>query len=192
MIGHPVTVQGEWERVRAGDPAAFGALFDRHAPAICRYCFHRIGDWHEAEDLTSVTFLEAYRRRDADVPADRVRAWLFGIATNVVRNRRRSLQRYRRALARLPREPFGEDASELVAARIDAARAWRPLLELVRELPVVEQEVLALCAWGDLTYEETAAALGVPVGTVRSRLARARARLRDQAAPALEEVTTCD
>jgi RNA polymerase sigma factor (sigma-70 family) len=184
-----------WARARAGAPEAFGALFDLHAPAICRYCFHRLGDWEEAEDLTSVVFLEAYRLRDAAVPAESLRAWLFGIAKNVVRNRQRSLRRHRRALARLPRDAFADDISETAVARADAALVWQPLLARVRRLPLVEQEVLALCAWGDLSYEEAAHALSIPVGTVRSRLARARSRLRGETAAAAalaQEVTSCE
>src|SRR5207237_8093784 len=89
-----------WLRVRGGDAAAFGVLFERHGKAIYNYCFRRLGDWAAAEDLVSVVFLEAWRRRDHDLPPGKVLPWLYGIATNVVRNRRRSLLRYGAALRR--------------------------------------------------------------------------------------------
>jgi DNA-directed RNA polymerase specialized sigma24 family protein len=75
-----------WARSRLGDTDAFGLLFERHARAIYNYCFRRTGDWAVAEDLLSVVFLEAWRRRNKDLPEGKVLPWLFGIATNVVRN----------------------------------------------------------------------------------------------------------
>ncbi len=77
-----------WLRSRDGDADAFGLLFERHATAIYNFCFRRIGDWAAAEDLLSIVFLEAWRRRDKELPPDKVLPWLYGIATNVVRNRR--------------------------------------------------------------------------------------------------------
>jgi Sigma-70 region 2 len=88
-----------WWSARNGDAEAFATLFERHAKAIYNYCFRRIGDWSAAEDLLSVVFLEAWRRRDKELPPGKVLPWLYGIATNVVRNRRRSERRYRMALA---------------------------------------------------------------------------------------------
>src|SRR5262249_32477641 len=107
---------------------------------------------------------------------------LFGIATNVLRNQRRSLKRGREAFARLPlaaaEEPdFAEDA----AMRLDDQAAMRTLLGLFSRLPRREQDVIALCDWSALPYEDAAVALGIPIGTVRSRLARGRRRLRELA-----------
>jgi DNA-directed RNA polymerase specialized sigma24 family protein len=76
---------------RAGDADAFGLLFDRHAKAIYNYCFRRIGSRATAQDLLSMVFLEAWRRRDKELPPDKVLPWLYGIATNVVRHQRRSV-----------------------------------------------------------------------------------------------------
>lgn len=168
-----------WADVRTGDPGAFGTLFERHAAAIYNYCFRRVGSWAVAEDLTSVTFLEAWRRRDVDLADGMVLPWLYGIATNVVRNASRSGRRYARALARLgPPQPT-PDFSEAADARLDDEAAVLGLLSLVGRLRREEQDVLALCGWSGLTYEEAAVALSVPVGTVRSRLSRARAHLRE-------------
>lgn len=166
-----------WARSREGDPEAFAVLFDRHARAIYNYCFRRLGDWSAAEDALSIVFLEAWRRRDQELPPDKVLAWLYGVATNVVRNRRRAERRFQAALRRMPaapsQPPFDEDAD----ARLDDARNMRDALALLARLPKHEQDVLVLCAWSGLSYEDASVALGVPVGTVRSRLSRARRRL---------------
>lgn len=166
-----------WARSRAGDADAFGCLFERHAQAIYNYCFRRVGAWTAAEDALSLVFLEAWRRRDAEVEPDKVLAWLYGIATNVVRNQRRSQRRFAAALRRL-RVPFAEpDFAEQAEQRVDDERQMQQVLAALPQLPRHEQDVLALCVWMGLSYEDAAAALGVPVGTIRSRLSRARARL---------------
>jgi len=168
-----------WVRSRGGDTDAFGVLFDRHARTIYNYCFRRVGDWAVAEDLLSIVFLEAWRRRNLEIPADKVLPWLLGVATNVVRNRRRAERRYAAALRRLPPqgvEPdYGDDANE----RLDDQRLMQRALELISQLPRRERDVFALCGWCELSYEDAALALGIPVGTVRSRLSRARARMRE-------------
>jgi RNA polymerase sigma factor (sigma-70 family) len=170
-----------WTRSSAGDADAFGLLFERHARVIYNYCFRRIGDWAAAEDLLSIVFLEAWRRRQKELPADKVLPWLLGIATNVVRNRRRSERRFKEALRRVP-EPEAEQAfSDVVDARVDDESQMQRVLALFAALPRREQDVFALCAWSDVSYEDAALALGIPVGTVRSRLSRSRQRLRELA-----------
>jgi len=171
-----------WLRARGGDAEAFAGLFERHSRAIYNFCFRRTADWSVAEDLMSIVFLEAWRRRAKDLPSGMVRAWLYGIATFVVRNRRRTERRYRRALARLPRETTTPDFAGDVEARLTDESRMAVLLEQLQTLPTREQDVLALCVWSGLSYEEAATGLGIPVGTVRSRLARARGRLRELAA----------
>jgi RNA polymerase sigma factor (sigma-70 family) len=165
--------------VRQGDADALAALFRRHANVIYNYCFRRLGDWGAAEDVVSIVFLEAWRRRDADVRPGKVLPWLYGIATNVVRNRRRSERRYAAALRRLPPDGPAPDPADDVVARADDERRMKRLLGRVSELPQGEQDVLALCVWSELSYEDAASALGLPIGTVRSRLSRARSRLRE-------------
>lgn len=168
-----------WQRAVAGEPRAFGELFERHSQAIYLFNFRRTADWSLAEDLTSVVFLEAWRRRsDVQLVHESALPWLFGIATNVLRNARRSLRRHRGALGRIPleREPdFADETSE----RLDDQRRMREILAAFATLPKREQEVVALCRWSGLSYEEAAVALEIPVGTVRSRLARARRRLQE-------------
>ena len=168
-----------WSRSRTGDADAFGLLFERHAHAIYNYCFRRTGDWSLAEDLVSLVFLEAWRRRDKELPPGKVLPWLYGIATNVLRNRRRSDRRFAAALRRVPRrqpEPgFAGDAD----ARIDDERQMKRILGVISQLPWHEQNTFVLCAWVGLSYEEVSIALDIPIGTVRSRLSRARQRLRE-------------
>lgn len=168
-----------WSRSRAGDADAFGLLFERYARTIYNYCFRRVGDWAAAEDLLSVVFLEAWRRRNKELPADKVLPWLFGIATNVVRNRRRAERRHAAALSRVPLSPAMAPFEDLSDERLDDERRMHQALGLLTQLPRHEQEVFALCAWMELSCEDAALALGTPVGTVRSRLSRARRRLRE-------------
>jgi RNA polymerase sigma-70 factor (ECF subfamily) len=172
-----------WRQAREGDGTAFGVLFERHAGRIYNYCFRRTGDWAAAEDLTSVTFLLAWRSRGrAPLQAESALPLLYGIATNALRNHRRSLKRRRDAFARLPLERAEEvDFAEEGAIRLDDEVAMRQLLSLFARLPRRQQDVVALCDWSGLSYEDAAVALDIPIGTVRSRLARGRRRLRELA-----------
>ena len=172
-----------WEMARSGDGGAFGVLFERHGRRIYNYCFRRTADWALAEDLTSATFFLAWRAHGSTtLEAESALPWLYGIATNVLRNQRRSSRRRRDALARLTNERLQEpDFAEEALMRIDDEREMRRLLELLSELPRREQDVIALCDWSGLSYDDAAQALRVPIGTVRSRLARGRRRLRELA-----------
>ena len=179
-----------WRNARDGESTAFGVLFDRHAGRIYNYCFRRTGDWALAEDLTSATFLLAWRSRHREVlRAESALPLLFGVATNVLRNQRRSLKRSREAFARLPLGRSDEpDFADEAAIRLDDRAAIRRLQTVFARLPRREQDVIALCDWSGLSYEDMADALGIPIGTVRSRLARGRRRLRELAAPGGPEV----
>jgi len=167
-----------WARAEAGDGTAFGALFQRHRRSVYGYAFRQTADWSAAEEVTAVVFLEAWRRRgEVRFAGETARPWLLGVARNVLRNRWRSRRRHRDALARLGPPPAAPAHDEAVAQRVDDERRMRTVLALVRRLPADQRDALALVVWSGCSYEEAAAALGVPVGTVRSRLARARARL---------------
>jgi RNA polymerase sigma factor (sigma-70 family) len=165
--------RGESESLR------FSALFDEHADAIYNYCCRRTANRADAEDLLSAVFLQAWKRR-ARMPANEELPWLYGIATNVIRNHRRSQRRFANLVARISREPTRE--AQDVESRDEDGLAER-LVEAVGRLRGAEQDVFVLCAWQGLSYEDTAKALGIPVGTVRSRLSRARQRLRELTAP---------
>lgn len=165
------------------DSDDLGRLFDSYARLVYNYCFRRTGDWALAEDLTSAVFLEAWRRRgEVELSEPNARAWLLGVATNLLRNQRRSLRRHAAALGRLSLPPVEADFSDDLAARLDAEGRMREVLDLLGQMPRKHREVWALCVWSGLSYEEAAVALRVPVGTVRSRLARARARVAELAA----------
>ncbi|MDG4794745.1 RNA polymerase sigma factor [Micromonospora sp. WMMD1082] len=168
-------------RIRAGDPEAFRELFDEHARSVYNHAFRLTGNWSVAEDVVSLTFLEAWRLRDrVDGGSERgsLRPWLLGIATNVARNVRRAARRHDDALARLPRaDAVAPDFAEEATGRIDNRRRLAVVRAALAALRGPEREVLALCVWAGLDYAEAAEALGVPVGTVRSRLSRARRKL---------------
>jgi RNA polymerase sigma-70 factor (ECF subfamily) len=165
-------------RARAGDADAFGALFDACAKSVYNHAFRLTGDWSAAEDVMAQTFLEAWRSR-ARIAAEggSLRPWLLGIATNLARGHRRASKRQAAALLRLGAPPEVPDFSDDVTGRLDDANRIAALHRSLSRLRPDEFEVLTLCVWSDLSYAEAAEALGIPVGTVRSRLSRARARL---------------
>ena len=168
-----------WRLASGGDGAAFGQLFDRHATAVYNHLFRRTANWSEAEDLTSAVFLLAWRKR-SKVVLDRESAlpWLLGIASHTARNAARASRRYRAALARLnPDDQFSADHADAVAAAVDSERLMAELRQAVGRLPRHEREVIELCAWSGLDVKGAAVALGIPAGTVKSRLHRARRRL---------------
>ena len=168
------------DRLHQDDPGALAALFDRYGDRIYNHCFRRLADWGDAEDATSSVFLEVWRhRRRVQLHDGSVLPWLYGVATNVCRNAGRSRRRYLRAVTSLPAPASEPDHSERVTDRLGSEARMRAVLAQVEALPRHEREVLGLVAWAGLSYEQAAAALDVPVGTVRSRLSRARARLAD-------------
>jgi RNA polymerase sigma factor (sigma-70 family) len=192
MLSGCAASDGElWRLTVSGDSEAFGELYRRHGKRIYNYLFRRLGSWSEAEDLLASVFLEAYRRRnEAVIEEERIVGWLFGIATNLARNQQRSVWRARRLLGQLVSLPSMARPDPDAAARAEAREQVRALLERVRRLPKGQQDVIALCLWSGLTYEEAAVALSVPVGTVRSRLARARAALAELEQPSRHGVST--
>jgi len=170
-------------RIRAGDPDAFAELFDGCARPVYNHAFRLTADWSAAEDVMSTTFMEAWRRR-ASVEAEggSLRPWLLGIATNVARSQYRSNRRYRNAAsaaaAANAAQEYVEDHAEETAGRVDDRRRISATLTALSALKLPEREVLTLCLCEGMEYAEAARALGIPVGTVRSRLSRARAKLR--------------
>ena len=160
------------------EPEHFTVLFRRHAPYIQRYVVRRLGP-DAADDIVAETFLLAFRQRDSyeQTRAD-ARPWLYGIATNLIGRHRRAEIRLYRALARTGADPVMEPFTDRVDDRVSASAASRRLAAALARLPEKLRDTLLLVAWGDLSYEEVAAALGVPVGTVRSRVSRARSKLR--------------
>lgn len=157
-------------------PSRFAELFDRHWPRIHRYCVGRTGD--AGEDIAAEVFRVAFADRARfDTEQSDASPWLYGIATNLIRRHFRSHARGERALARLDRERGGDPTDETLD-RIEASRLGPELAIALGSMDAADRDALLLHAWADLTYAQIADATGVPVGTVRSRIHRARSRMR--------------
>jgi RNA polymerase sigma factor (sigma-70 family) len=163
------------------DPAAFAAIFDRHAASLHRFLARRV-EPADADRLLGEVFRIAFERRGSFDPAHRsARPWLYGIATNLIARHRGSEARRLRAMASLASRRIDGDrdvVGDRAAETVDAEESWSMLVDAIDELPEAERHTLLLDAWEQLSYQDIAAALDVPVGTVRSRLNRARRRLR--------------
>ena len=162
----------------------FPALFDEHYDAIARYLLRRLIDRSMAEDLAQLTFIEAYDRRATFDPARGTpRSWLFGIATHLlarhIRSQHRQLRAYGRAASR---ELSPRDGTDDVCSRVDADVSSGALASALATLSQGDLAVLTLHCWAELPHDEIGCALGIPTGTVKSRLNRARRRLREQLA----------
>jgi len=161
------------------DPRAFAELFDRHYDLIAGWLRRRVGP-ALADELAAETFLQAFdaRARYDTARAD-ARPWLFGIAANLLRRHRRAEERRLRAYARAASRPSDDADLAAIDARLDAGAAAGRLATALASLGPGERDVLLLHAWAELTYQQIADALGIPVGTVRSRLHRARGVVRE-------------
>lgn len=162
----------------AREPAVFATLYDRHARSVFRYAAQRLGD-HAADDVMSETFLVAFEKRASyDVTVVDARPWLLGIATRLIRKHVRLEAVAWKGMSADLAAQIAPDLVDLAGARIDAQRLTPRLAKALRRLPEIDRDTLLLYAWGDLDYASIAAAMHVPVGTVRSRLNRARRLLR--------------
>lgn len=159
-------------------PELFAALFDRHNRPIHRYVARRLGT-QAADDIVGETFLIAFGRRETyDTTYTNALPWLYAIATSLISRHHRDEKRYLRALQRTGVDPLPEPFADQVTSRVAAQEHERDLAGALAALSQKDRDVLLLVAWGDLSYEETAQALSVPIGTVRSRLHRARRQVR--------------
>ncbi|MFE5977327.1 sigma-70 family RNA polymerase sigma factor [Streptomyces sp. NPDC056460] len=167
------------DRFRAGDPSALGEAYDEHARVLYHYAFRVCGDRAAAEDVVSAAFLEAWRcRGKVHAEGGSLRPWLLGIATNIMRGSAREARRRDAALARMPDRGVLPDFADDVLARMTDGEQIRAARAALGKLRRREREVFTLVVWAGLDYAAAGEALGVPVGTVRSRLSRARERLR--------------
>jgi RNA polymerase sigma factor (sigma-70 family) len=161
-------------------PADFESAFQQHFPPIYLFISRRVGT-ALAEDLAAETFATAYRRRASFDPGrGSLRSWLYGIATNLVRNHWRAEQHLLALDARLLPEIDLSDSSDAADQRVIAALLAPRLAAALGLLTRDQRDVLLLHAWAELSHEEIAAVLGIAPGTARSRLSRARASLREQ------------
>ncbi|MET9227562.1 RNA polymerase sigma factor [Lentzea sp. NPDC003310] len=167
-----------WGRVRTGDGDAFGLLFERHAQAVFAYCLRRTGTWAGAEDLVSVVFMETWRKRTSVRVEESLLPWLYTVALGATRNHQRARTRYKAALGKVPPAHADDDHADDVARRVDAEARTRAVIAELENLPAGDREVLEMSAWSDLSQAQIAQVLGIPVGTVKSRLARAQRTVR--------------
>jgi RNA polymerase sigma factor (sigma-70 family) len=160
------------------DAEHFDRLYRRYGDRILWFSLRRTGDRTTAEEIRSAVFYEAWRRRrDVDLTTRAALPWLYGVATNVIRNHLRATRRREAAFRRLPPPLTEIDPAEEATDRVYASDRARTIVDRVNRLPPGERDVVVLCLVGDLSYTGAARELGLPVGTVRSRLSRARARL---------------
>jgi RNA polymerase sigma factor (sigma-70 family) len=165
-------------RASIRDPSRFGEIFDRYADDILRYAGARLGG-DLAEDVTAETFLAAFRARGGyDQSRANARPWLYGIAIRQIGKHRRAERRYLHALSRVHAETVTADFGDRVADRLTAEQLRPRLSAVLSGLTRQDRELLLLVAWTDLTYEESATALGASVSAVKSRLHRIRVRTR--------------
>jgi len=162
--------ESDWVDALRGDGEAFGRIFDRHRHRLFRHSLALRGDSVEADDVVSITFLEAWRKADGVRFVDgSMLPWLLVTATNSARNLSRGARRYRTMLGRLPVDTHQQE--ELFDSADSETR------NAFRRLSATDQSILTVCVMEDLSEKEAAAALGIPIGTVKSRLSRAKMRL---------------
>lgn len=167
-----------WARVLGGDEMAFATVFDRHVDRVHRHSRRFVGREPDAEDITAIVFLEAWRlRHRVRIVDGSIIAWLLVTAVNVARNMVRSRVRYESAIRGLRVDTVSDHADEvLTQLTLEGARA--PLRAALETLSRTDQEVLALCVLEELRPREVAVLMRVPAATIRTRLNRAKRRLR--------------
>jgi len=173
---HQDTTDAALIRASRKDPAAFGTIFDRHWPRIYRYCVERAGP-AAGEDVAAETFRVAFDHRKRYDGRDDAAPWLYGIASNLLRRWFRSAARGSRAMTRIGAEVTDEDLDDIVE-RLDAEYLSSHLRSVMAQLSPADRDTLLLHTFADLTYEQIARATDVPIGTVGSRMNRARALVR--------------
>ncbi len=160
------------------DPQLFESVFERHYDAVRRYAQRRVGQ-AVGEELAARTFLVAFERRSTfRADAESARGWLLGIATNLLRHHVRDEQTHLRILGALP--PDRRERAPDDEGRLEALGVWPTIAQILRTLAPGDRDAFLLVVLEDLSYSEVAAALGIPVGTVRSRIHRVRGVLRER------------
>ena len=182
-LGSEASSDSSWIRASLTDPQQFAVIFERHAEAVHRYLARRV-EHSAVDDLLAESFVIAFRTRRAykDAYLDS-RPWLFGIATNVVHHHRRSEGRRMAMVGRvtqgIPRDNDLSDVADDVVSRHELEDQFELIRTLLSQVDEKYLDVLMLFTGPQLSYEEISRALGIPVGTVRSRMSRARAQLRE-------------
>lgn len=168
-----------WLEAISGTEQSFATLFDRHRTRVFRKAYSRVRSVSDAEDIVAVVFLEAWRnRKRVRIVDGSILPWLLAVTTNVTLNNERSSRRYRRLLAKLPRVEDEPDHATEVVDRLDRDSRAESISAALRRLSQVERVVVDLCIIDELPLSTAAAVLDLPLGTVKSRLHRAKERLR--------------
>lgn len=168
-----------WLEATSGTDAAYGVIFDRYRRLIFKRAYDRVRNASDAEDVVAIVFMEAWRKRDSVRFVDgSLRAWLLVVTLNVCLNRDRSNRRYRRLLAKLPSPDHEPDLSDRTLAQIEAGEAMGALREAMKRFSASDQRVIELCLIDELSVSDAAVVLEMPVGTVKSKLSRARRKLQ--------------
>lgn len=166
-------------RLSRGDEPAYRLLHDRHQAAVFRVALVLMRTSWDAEEVAATAFFELWRKRDKVRVVDgSVLPWLLATTSFAAKNSLRSRRRYHRLLSRIPHEGDVPDHAEEVARAMDTLKISGNVRDALRELNQRDASVLILCVVHELPISEAAVALGIPEGTVKSRLSRVKARLR--------------
>jgi RNA polymerase sigma-70 factor (ECF subfamily) len=186
QVMRPAPSDGSVIAISLDEPERFGEIFDRHFAAVFRFAERRIGR-EQASEVAAEAFVRAFAKRRSFRPeAVDSLPWLLGIASNLILHQRRRFVRYLAAVERASADTRTVDSeADLGSAdrRLDAPAAWARMRAALLTLSDTDRELLLLVAWDELSYEEAAAVLDLPLGTVRSKLHRAKARLRELLEP---------
>ncbi|NQX28486.1 RNA polymerase sigma factor [Microbacteriaceae bacterium VKM Ac-2854] len=176
-----------WASAIAGDAEAFASMYDLHRDRVFGHALRLTRSAHDAEDATAMVFLEAWRkRRSVRLVDGSIIGWLLVTTNYVVRNLMRSMNRYAHALAKLPPSPDADDHAEEIGDRLDRTSRESVVREAFGRLNRADQDIITLCVLEEFSGAQAAAALGIPVGTVKSRLSRAKQRLGTLTTASLE------
>lgn len=183
----PPSDEALWRLIGEDDHGSFTALFERHAERVWNYAYRLTASWSTADDLLSATFLAAWRKRgDGVLVRESALPWLYTVAANLARTEWRAGRRRQRVLSLLTPTTVTDPAEDL-ADRSEAQDRLRRVVAAVERLPRSEREIAQLCLLGEMPVADAAALLGIAEASVRSRVSRARTKLRDLTARTPDE-----